>query len=248
MPRIPRQLFDDVCQIRVAGVPGPVFRGLLEAFEQFVKVVLFVLFVFIIVLTFGAVYKVSSTNQMLATLVGGFLPMMLKTFLAPPNPDVEVGTVSFKSKLDEVIKNFCQKWPMYDFPFQVVQEEKEPEKSTEDDATAAPNSEEPAPSSPNSTTYRPPTFVDCMAVFARADGDNGYGATEMYNNNTSDYSESRADEPKSPTVEKCVRIAEKLEDDEVDILIYLPDKYDDVWLDEWSDILSRTSKTQVNAA
>jgi len=38
MPRIPKQLFDEVCNIRVAGVPGPVFRGLLEAFESFLKV------------------------------------------------------------------------------------------------------------------------------------------------------------------------------------------------------------------
>ena len=33
-PRIPRQLFDEVTQIRVAGVPGPVFRGHLEALRQ----------------------------------------------------------------------------------------------------------------------------------------------------------------------------------------------------------------------
>jgi hypothetical protein len=119
-PRIPRQLFDEVCQIRVAGVPGPVFRGHLEALRQLSKIVIFILFVFIIVLSFGAVYKVSSTNQMLATLVGGFLPMVLRMFLSPPAPDVELGTVSFKSKMDEVIKNFCQYWPMYDLPFELV--------------------------------------------------------------------------------------------------------------------------------
>ena len=46
MPRIPKQLFDEVCQIRVAGVPGPVFRGHIEAFEQFLKIVVFIIFCF----------------------------------------------------------------------------------------------------------------------------------------------------------------------------------------------------------
>ena len=87
-PRIPKQLFDEVTQIRVAGVPGPVYRGHIEAFRQLVKIVLFILLVFVVVLSFGAVYKISTTNQMLATLVGGFLPMILRTFLAPPAPDV----------------------------------------------------------------------------------------------------------------------------------------------------------------
>jgi len=66
------------------------------------RIVLFIGFVFVIVLSFGAVYKISSTNQTLATVVGGFLPMILRMFLAPPAPNVEMGTVSFKSKMDEV--------------------------------------------------------------------------------------------------------------------------------------------------
>jgi len=121
-PRIPKQLFDEVTEIRVAGVPGPVFRGHLEALRQLFKIVLFIGFVFVIVLSFGAVYKVSSTNQTMAVVVGGFLPMILRMFLAPPAPNVEMGTVSFKSKMDEVIKNFCQYWPIHDLPFELIPE------------------------------------------------------------------------------------------------------------------------------
>jgi hypothetical protein len=139
MPRIPRKLFEMVCEIRVAGVPGPVFRGHIEAVTQLIKIILFVCFVFIIVLSFGAVYKVSTTNQMLATLLGGFLPMVLRTFLAPPAPDVELGTVSFRSKMDEVIKNFCQYWPIHDLPFQLIEEE-EPEVTSEENAEVGPPS------------------------------------------------------------------------------------------------------------
>jgi len=257
MPRIPRQLFDEVCQIRVAGVPGPVFRGLIEAFESFIKAVLFVLFVFIIVLTFGAVYKISSTNQTLATVLGGLLPMILRTFLAPPTPDVELGTVSFKSKLDEVIKNFCQKWPIYDFPFQVLPEDDGKDK-TAADGTEQPSSAETKEENKTSPSTQvecvspppaqPPSFIDYMTAYARFDAEAGGMVGEVYNsnNNAPEYSPSVPESPKSPTVEKSVRIAEQPVENEVDILIYLPDKYDDVWLDEWSDILSRTSKTHVN--
>jgi len=119
-PRIPIQLFNDVIQIRVAGVPGPIYRGHIEAFHNLSKIVFFVVFVFLVVLSFGSVHKISATNQTLATLVGGFMPRMLRMFLAPPRPEVELGTVSFKSKMDEVIKNFCQYWPIYDLPFELV--------------------------------------------------------------------------------------------------------------------------------
>lgn len=136
MPRIPRKLFDEVCEIRVAGVPGPIYLGLLFGLRQFLKIFLFIFFVFIVVLSFGDVYKISSTNQMLATLAGGFLPVILRQFMEPERPDIEIGTVSFKSKMDEIIKNFKQIWPMYDLPLEVeppptINDEPEEEKSEE---------------------------------------------------------------------------------------------------------------------
>jgi len=140
-PRIPIQLFNDVIQIQVAGVPGPIYRGYIEAFHNLSKIILFVLFVFLVVLSFGTVHKISATNQTLATLVGGFMPRMLRMFLAPPRPEVELGTVSFKSKMDEVIKNFCQYWPIYDLPFEVVTDEDDVKSSDEKPDSLANNNE-----------------------------------------------------------------------------------------------------------
>ena len=125
MPRIPKKLFKNVCGIKVAGVPGPVYRGLMLGMKQFLKIVVFIVFVFMVVLTFGSVYEMSNTNQMLAALAGGSLPFILRTFMEPDKPDIEMGTVSFKSKLDEVIKNFAQIWPMFDFSFELYKEEEE---------------------------------------------------------------------------------------------------------------------------
>lgn len=128
MPRIPLKLFEEVCQIQVAGVPGPVYRGQLMALQRFSKLVLFVFFVFVVVLSFSEAYDVSSPNQMLATLAGGFLPIILRTLMGSGgNSDLELSTLSFRSKLDEVIKNFSQYWPIYDLPFELDPSPKEEE-------------------------------------------------------------------------------------------------------------------------
>lgn len=57
--------------------------------------------------------------KMLATLAGGFLPVILRQFMVPEQPEIDIGTVKFHAKLDEVIKNFRQRWPLYDLPFDV---------------------------------------------------------------------------------------------------------------------------------
>ena len=134
MPRIPTQLFEDVCNIRVAGAPGPVYLSLLKATKSFLMICAFLCFMFLVVLSFGEVYQVSTTNQMLATLAGGLLPFILKIFIQANKPDIELGTVSFRSKLDEIIKNFFQTWPMYDFPLTVMNQEKaeKPEEKPDD--------------------------------------------------------------------------------------------------------------------
>ena len=128
VPRIPSKLFDEVCQVRVPGSPGPVYLSLLKATVKFCFILMFLGFVFIVVLSFGEVYRMSGTSQMLATMAGGFTPFIFSYILKPANPDPELGSVSFKGKLEEVINNFWQIWPMYDFPFD-VNDKREPSDS-----------------------------------------------------------------------------------------------------------------------
>ena len=132
-PRIPKKLFDDVCEIRVAGSPGPVYRSLLAATGRFFTIILFLVFVFIVVMSFSSVYKISSTNQTLATLAGGFMPFMFTKLLRPSRPSVETGLVAFKSKLEEIIKNICQPWPMYDFIFDIEKKPCSDDEGSEDE-------------------------------------------------------------------------------------------------------------------
>ena len=127
MPRLPKLLFDRACQVQVAGSPGPVYLSMLAATKQFICMVLFLIFIVMVVLSFGSIYQISSTNQMLATIAGGVLPLLMRMFLNPSGPSIELGSVSFRTKLEEVIDNFRDEWPMCDFPF----EPHEPEVSAE---------------------------------------------------------------------------------------------------------------------
>jgi len=228
-PRIPKQLFDEVTQIRVAGVPGPVFRGHLEALRQLFRIVLFIGFVFIIVLSFGAVYKVSSTNQTLATVVGGFLPMILRMFLAPPAPNVEMGTVSFKSKMDEVIKNFCQYWPIHDLPFELISDDDD-DGDTKDAADKDDDSKMQAASSDvYANNNDEAMYVDqtCLDEF---DGANQFlmqprSCVPTYSMSTNQQVCSDA----AQSTKKRVKIEEPESNNKVDILILLPER-DGQWL------------------
>ncbi|CAD5112688.1 DgyrCDS1910 [Dimorphilus gyrociliatus] len=134
VPRVPRKLFEELCEIRVSGSPGPVYLSLLAATKRFLIIVIFLLFVLIVVMSFGEIYQVSSTNQMLATFAGGFLPLMLRKVLQPIAPEPELKSLTFKSKMDEIIKNYHQLWPMFDLPLEPYpEEEDEKDKDSENE-------------------------------------------------------------------------------------------------------------------
>ena len=118
-PRIPRRLFDDVCSIDLPASPGPPGRALVVATCRFGKIVVFLTFVFSIVFAFGDSYRVSSVKQLLATLAGGFLPIVFRKVLLMYVSKETPMTVSFRCRIEEVIRNFRQSWPMNDLQFEV---------------------------------------------------------------------------------------------------------------------------------
>ena len=258
MPRIPRRLFDEVCEIRVAGVPGPVYRGLLLGVQQFLKIVFFIFFVFVVVLSFSEVYRVSTTNQMLATLAGGFLPVILRQFMEPERPDVEIGTLSFKSKMDEVIKNFRQYWPIYDFAFEPIVDETP---TTVDEGKIieglARQSSPPAVQRPSPVSGF--SFSDVEAgsmINGRDPTGSPRSSSRIYpvigpkimHYNGADETDADEMEKKSLCKSECNKKEVRIEipDDngglqkaiKVDLLIRLPpERNDQHWLDQWSDIV-----------
>ena len=115
---IPRKLFDAVCNIRAPGCPGPVYRGLMRATGRFMYMVVFLLFVALVVLAFGNLYNVSSTNQLLVTLAGGFLPFVIRFVLQPGGRlQQDLSTCAFAGKFHDLLRDFCQLWPLHDLTF-----------------------------------------------------------------------------------------------------------------------------------
>ncbi|KAK3577266.1 hypothetical protein CHS0354_030551 [Potamilus streckersoni] len=114
-PRIPLKLFKKFCEIRVHGAPGPVYINLLRATGKFSIIVVFLFFVMLVVMAFGSTHQISSTNQTLATLAGGFVPMLLKNVLSSKSVRLNLKTLSFKGQIDEIVAEFKQYWPVNDF-------------------------------------------------------------------------------------------------------------------------------------
>ncbi|GFS24002.1 ankyrin repeat and SOCS box protein 2 [Elysia marginata] len=126
-PRIPLRLFQRLCQVQVSGAPGPVYINLLAATGKFMIIVIFLAFVMIVVMAFGNVYQMSSTNTTLATLAGGFVPMLLKNVLNSKGAKLSLKTVSFKGQIDEIIDEYKQFWPVLDLLVERdIPEEEEP--------------------------------------------------------------------------------------------------------------------------
>jgi len=199
---------------------------------------------------------------MLAALAGGSLPMIMRTFMEPEKPDIEMGTVSFKSKLDEIIKNFAQLWPIYDFPFEEY-------KPSEDEAAAdsqrkqdefKQEANEQEDVDTNMTSYRgafePENFdYDSGARFAEVNGNieilNASGNSSKPTSNNSNPKTSSAlrgggtEVTKSPSITPAAKVCFREVsaasrgpfETKIDLIINLPELNEDGWLDEWSDIV-----------
>ena len=183
----------------------------------------------------------------MATLAGGFLPFILRTFMQPSKPEIELGTVSFKSKLDEIIINFHQQWAMYDFPFAL--------KTDEDDAPTGAASEDENANRQTETLMDDATegVADTCPVFLDYETDETSYVTVHRTRSTSQSASSkqrasRASRAKRKTENAPTRANSDVtcggDVSEVDIVIYMPEDSSDCWLDEWSDISEYDDKAR----
>ncbi|VDI63548.1 Hypothetical predicted protein [Mytilus galloprovincialis] len=73
---ITKTFFFEVCKIEPDG-PGPMNKHFVRALRQFGIIILFLIFVTLVVLAFGDSYSMTFSNQLLATLAGGVVPLIL---------------------------------------------------------------------------------------------------------------------------------------------------------------------------
>jgi len=185
---------------------------------------------------------------MIAALAGGSLPFILRTVMQPEKPEIEIGTVSFKNQMDEIIKNFIQYWPIYDLPFDVYtaeDEEKDRQKKQQEEQLAAAEGKDRSLDGGGGGGVRPatpgiPKRPPATNVFLFESGmDTVDGQQRIDDNHVADEAvpQSSEDEASAAPIQRvCFDVGTKDDEPEVDIVIYLPIKHDDTWLDEWSDL------------
>ena len=116
-PYLPEKFFYYVCHLPYEGIPGSILLSYLKAFKKFLIILFFLSFIFILVRTFFELYKVSSTNQTLVTLVGGFIPLFLQKMINMNVKihEVDMETIAFKKLFMNRAKEYSQDWVIKDF-------------------------------------------------------------------------------------------------------------------------------------
>jgi hypothetical protein len=119
--RISTKFYFNAVLMDVDGCPGYLFPNFMKALRKLLLIILFLMFVFLVVNAFGSQYEVSGVSQMLATLVGGFLPWIFSSILFQngvhsDSIDTDSATFStFKRFLYAEVKKFKQSWEIADF-------------------------------------------------------------------------------------------------------------------------------------
>ena len=116
-PKIPTKLLFDASVMPYGNSPGRLLHQYLIAFMHFSWIVAFLIFVFLVVMTFGETGKISATNQLLATIAGGILPFLLRNFIFRPHTPQEIDPekdINFKVAMHDLLNKFSQRWPIHD--------------------------------------------------------------------------------------------------------------------------------------
>ena len=126
--RISKNFFYKTIHMDVDGCPGSLFPNFIKALRQLLMIIIFLMFVILVVSAFGDRYEVSGVSQMLATLVGGFLPWIFSNILfRKPVQSISIDNDSatfptFKRFLYEEASAFQQSWPVDDFEITTMEE------------------------------------------------------------------------------------------------------------------------------
>ncbi|XP_076447500.1 uncharacterized protein LOC143284575 isoform X2 [Babylonia areolata] len=115
-PFTPEKFFYDAILLNYYGAPGPLYKHFLAAFLSFGKILVFLFFVFVVVMAFGDAYSVSTTNQLLATAAGGFIPFLFRFIFSTAGglPSLHTDSVQFLTQFHAAINRYTQSWPIYD--------------------------------------------------------------------------------------------------------------------------------------
>ncbi|KAK6177352.1 hypothetical protein SNE40_015470 [Patella caerulea] len=115
-PYFSEKFFFEAIEMKYHGCPGPLYRNVFRTFVEFSKIILFLAFFIVVIMAFGDVYNISSTNQMLATVAGGLMPIVFRHVFANKgtDPNFNANSVQFQAEFNAALRRFQQSWPVYD--------------------------------------------------------------------------------------------------------------------------------------
>ncbi|KAK2142796.1 hypothetical protein LSH36_912g00060 [Paralvinella palmiformis] len=116
-PRIPRDLFQKICQLEAPGCPGPIHKTLGRAVKQLALIVIFLLLMFVLMMILEEVSPISTAAELLLTLATGFLPLIFLVVLRDPEDEISLNRYSFTGKVQQVIMAYKETWPVFDLSF-----------------------------------------------------------------------------------------------------------------------------------
>lgn len=116
VPYISKSFFFDACKMPFEGAPGVLWSCYLKATLEFGIIVVFILFVLLVILALGESYKISASNQLLATLVGSLMPKILQSVLFKSHtlPQIDKDSLHFKHCLNECLEKYEESWSLDD--------------------------------------------------------------------------------------------------------------------------------------
>lgn len=116
IPHIPKSFYFAACKMPFYAVPGELLLRYLRAALEFGIIIVFLLFVLVVVLAFGDTYEISASNQLLATVAGGFVPLMLRkvVFKTQAAPSVDSSNINFQMCFTHLLEKYRQSWPIHD--------------------------------------------------------------------------------------------------------------------------------------
>ncbi|KAH3883761.1 hypothetical protein DPMN_007728 [Dreissena polymorpha] len=123
-PFIPKRMLFEMAKIDHSLCPKQPHVIYLNAFLDFMKVVAFLFFVFVVIFAFGQAHDVSSGTQALIALGSGFLPWVFQHFLFTSNRKLTVEkNLKWKEAFTNAIEAYRQCWAFDDIDADIVDDQ-----------------------------------------------------------------------------------------------------------------------------
>ena len=115
IPYIPTSFLFKMGQLSHFQCPGLVHKLYFSAFINFLWIILFLAFVFIVIFAFGQANDISSAGQAIAALATGFFPLILKKFLFKPQDySVDRSNLNWKNMFANALQVYSESWSIAD--------------------------------------------------------------------------------------------------------------------------------------